>query len=119
MKTDVNDTLKNNKLNKLSLNIEKTFDLIFRKKKCIHINLVRISEIYFSSFLGLVFINELTWNNHLSMISSKIFKIINLNMLKRFQNIQNKVLFLNAVEVAIGYFTLGHKFKECNIIITK
>ena len=65
--SNVNDNLKilNNwfKLTKLSLNIEKTNLMIFRKKKridpiIIHVNQVRITETY---FFGVVFNNKLTW----------------------------------------------------------
>ena len=83
------------KANKLSLNIKKTNYMMFGYKKimdscpinntefCIKIDDVNISEVEYTKFLGIFIDKKLTWQRHVSYISSKIARSLYvLNRLK-------------------------------------
>ena len=84
------------KLNKLSLNIDKTHFIIFKRPRkiidyepCLYIDSIPISRVKETKFLG-VFIDEhLTWHRHVNYISSKIAKGIGiLHKARKFLNKQ-------------------------------
>ena len=69
------------KMNKLSLNVEKTKNMIFRKRKKINsininINGIKTLETNHFNFLGIVFNTRLTWMIHLSTLVEKVSKIV-------------------------------------------
>ena len=130
--TNVNSNLEilNNwfKINKLSLNPEKTKLMMFRKKKqinpvVINFNNVQITEVSFFNFLGIVFNNKLTWTNHVSMIAGKISKII--YILKRFKSIYPlhilKIIYCSLVQSKLLYGLLlwGVDLKNISVLQKK
>ena len=66
--------------NKLTLNISKTHFMVFHSAKHknykinIEINKVVIEQVKHTTFLGVIFDDNLTWSNHISYINSKIAK---------------------------------------------
>ena len=83
------------KANRLSLNIKKTNYMMFGNKKiavncptnitkfCIKIDDVDINEVEYTKFLGIFIDKKLTWQRHVSYISSKIARSLYvLNRLK-------------------------------------
>ena len=68
------------KVNKLSLNIEKTNFMLFMLKKfpCVKVSVVvdnhPINEVHHTKFLGVIIDNKLKWKEHINYISKKIAK---------------------------------------------
>ena len=66
------------KINKLSLNVNKTHYMLFTKKRkdipCISINIdgQPIDEVESTRFLGVHIDNRLTWKKHISYITGKV-----------------------------------------------
>ena len=78
-------------LNKFSLNTEKTKCMTFHtRQKSIDpltflINGIQIENVKFFKFLGIMFDEHLTWKNHITIITNKLFKVI--GILNRLKNI--------------------------------
>ena len=79
------------KLNKLSLNAQKTKLMVFhRKQKHVHeinvqINGTKIERVESFTFLGIMLDENLTWKNHIEMVGKKISKVT--GILCRLKNI--------------------------------
>ena len=87
------------KLNKLSLNAEKTRAIAFHPKqrhitlpslKIDNVNIEFVSEF---KFLGIIIDNNLTWKSHINMISKKLTKII--GIIHRLKNILEKNILIH------------------------
>lgn len=68
------------KLNKLTLNVEKTKYMMFHKRRKItpiniSLNNSKIEFVHQFKFLGLLIDENLSWNNHINMITNKLSKI--------------------------------------------
>ncbi len=68
------------KINKLTLNVEKTKSMIFHKRRKVNpiklsINNSTIDQVQQFSFLGVLLDDTLSWKNHLVMITNKLSKI--------------------------------------------
>ena len=83
--------------------------MMFRKKKqidpvVINFNKVQITQLSCYNFLGIGLNNKLTWTNHLSMITEKMYKII--YILKRFKstvfNILN-IIYCSLIQSKLSY----------------
>ena len=69
------------KLNKLTMNVDKSKNMLFHKRskvnpiniKIDHITIERVSQF---RFLGIMIDENLTWKNHVNMITNKLSKII-------------------------------------------
>ena len=66
-------------MNKLSLNIAKTNYILFGNYRCerhvtLRINDVNIERVEATQFLGVVIKESLNWNNHISLVKSKLAK---------------------------------------------
>ena len=70
------------KLNKLSLNVKKTKSVIFNRKQkqiaeiTLSINGEDIEHVEHFNFLGIILDENLSWKNHINMLSNKISKVI-------------------------------------------
>ena len=98
------------KVNKLSLNAEKTKLMVFRKKKIInpiniYLNGIQINETDVFNFLGIVFNNKLTWKNHVSFVSGKIAKNIYVLKTSQFIYPENilKLLYCSLIQSKLLY----------------
>ena len=82
MERDINDELRNIsawlKVNKLSLNVDKTYYMILSRKKTerknitVRINEKVISEVRKIMFLGVMLDNKVNWKDHINYISGKV-----------------------------------------------
>ena len=77
-------------LNKLSLNLQKTSYMIFRKKNqkedCnIMINGTALQRVYSTRFLGVVIDDALTWKKHIDIVNTKMCK--NLSVFYKVKNL--------------------------------
>ena len=68
------------RLNKLSLNVEKTKCMLFHKRRTppvinFSINNRDIDRVAQFTFLGIILDENLSWKNHINMISNKLSKI--------------------------------------------
>ena len=68
------------KLNKLTLNVEKTKCMFFRKKRTpekisLSIDNKSIDAVSHSNFLGLLIDENLSWKYHITMVTNKLSKI--------------------------------------------
>ena len=82
MERDINDELRNIsawlKVNKLSLNVDKTYYMILSRKKTerknitVRINEKVISEVRKIKFLGVMLDNKVNWKDHINYISGKV-----------------------------------------------
>ena len=103
------------KVNKLSLNIDKTHFMLFKGHRHkdynieIYIDGKRISEVNQSKFLGVLIDNKLKWNHHISLIASKISRGIGLMIKAR--NFLNKSTLTN-----LYYSFIYPYFIYCNHI---
>ena len=75
--------LKEDKLNKLSLNIKKTNFIVFRPKvkklpdiPFIQIDNVKVDMVETCKFLGIIINSSLDWSNHINLINRKVSKTI-------------------------------------------
>ena len=72
------------KVNKLSLNIKKTYFMIFTKRKnkvtnvTLNIEGNAMGEVSQTKFLGVYIDNQLTWKKHIHYIAGKLFRGIDL-----------------------------------------
>ena len=66
--------------NKLTLNISKTYFMLFHRVKhkkykiVLEINNVPIEQVRHTKFFGVIFDDNLDWSNHISYINTKIAK---------------------------------------------
>ncbi len=112
----INDWLK---LNKLSLNAQKSIFLIFHtsKKKINDLELMidktKIERVYKLNFLGLTLNENLNWKNLINKISNKISRTIGiLNKLKHFLPLKTKILLYNSLillHLNFGILARGYK----------
>ncbi len=68
------------KINKLTLNVEKTKSMLFHKRRKVNpiklsINNSTIDQVPQFCFLGVLLDDTLSWNNHIAMITNKLSKI--------------------------------------------
>ena len=77
------------KMNKLSLNAEKTKLMVFHVKQrkvapiSIHINNTKIENVEYFNFLGIYLDKSICWKNHINMLTTKLSKIVGIcNRLK-------------------------------------
>ena len=104
------------KINKFSLNYEKTHYNIFRNRQKkiplgvkIQINSVTIEQVSFTKFLGVVNNENLTWSNHISAIIAKISK--NLGVIRQVARVlPNEVLY------SLYHTLISLYLDYCNIV---
>ena len=115
-KRDINTELKNVntwlKLNKLSLNAQKTKLMIFHRKQKqvdeinVQINGTQIERVESFNFLGIMLDENLTWKSHIEMVAKKISKVT--GILYRLKNIfQENVLFVLYNSLIVSYINYG------------
>ena len=68
------------KVNKLTLNVDKTKCMIFHKRRMIEqinfsINNTVIDQVFQFSFLGILLDENVSWKNHITMVTNKLSKI--------------------------------------------
>ncbi len=104
------------KLNKLSLNIKKTNFMLFRSKSKrirtdlrISIDGVEVLEVTKAKFLGVIINNTLTWNDHITMIKSKVVK--NIGIIYRM-----KLFVPRSVLLSLYHALVEPYLQYCNII---
>ncbi len=71
------------RVNKLSLNINKTNFIIFTNNKIkydtkVYINDIEIERVFCTKFLGVIIDSKLTWTNHIQHIKGKVAKNVSL-----------------------------------------
>ena len=81
MKTECNKVLEWSIANKLIINLNKTFIMVFTNRKrqgnvSIDMNNHTINEINECKFLGIMLDNELKWQSHIKHISNKMSKSV-------------------------------------------
>ena len=104
------------KLNKLSLNINKTHFIIFKRKRkvvnispSLHIDSQPISQVSNTKFLGVYIDENLSWQTHIDHISMKIARGIGI--------LRKARQFLNKATVLQLYYTFVYPYLSyCNII---
>ena len=112
------------KLNKLSLNINKTRAIIFRQpQRNVKIPQIKIEDIAIEcvdhfNFLGLTINKHLKWDNHISKISCKISRAIGvLHRLKRILPFNILLLLYNTLSLPhINYCLICWGYQPGNII---
>jgi hypothetical protein len=119
--SNINDWLK---VNKLSLNIQKSKFILFHTAQRnipqleIKIDNVKIEQVKDFNFLGLTLNENLHWNAHINKISNRISRSLGiLNKLKHFLPIQTKILIYNSLILShlnFGILAWGYK---CDRII--
>ena len=103
------------KANKLSLNVSKTNYILFRNKGkvpaklTVSINGMPISQVSNTKFLGLFIDEALTWDNHITHISSKISK--NIGIIRKLSHIVPNHVLLTLYNTLITPY-----LNYCNII---
>ena len=80
-------------VNKLSLNVDKTNYILFGNRKyidnvCISMNNSIITRVRATTFLGVIIDEKLTWNDHLSLVRSKLAKTV--GILYRVRHLLNR-----------------------------
>ena len=95
MENEINDEIKKIaiwlKVNKLSLNVQKTKLMIFHRKQKhiqnlnISINGINIERVESFNFLGIILQETLSWDSHVTLVKTKISKVI--GILYRLKNI--------------------------------
>ena len=95
MENEINDEIEKItiwlKVNKLSLNVQKTKLMIFHRKQKhiqnlnISINGINIERVESFNFLGIILQETLSWDNHVTLVKTKISKVI--GILYRLKNI--------------------------------
>ena len=100
------------KLNKLSLNAQKTKLMIFHRKQKrvdeinIQINGTQIERVESFNFLGIMLDENLTWKSHIEMVAKKISKVT--GKLYRLKNIfPENVLFVLYNSLIVSYINYG------------
>ena len=100
------------KLNKLSLNAQKTKLMVFhRKQKHVHeiniqINGTLIERVESFNFLGIMLDENLTWKSHIEMVGKKISNVT--GILYKFKNIfTENVLFVLYNSLMVSYINYG------------
>lgn len=80
------------KLNKLSLNINKTHYILFhvRQKKILNdipvkVDSINIEQVKFTKFLGVILSENLTWSDHIDILKNKITK--NLGVIRKLSSV--------------------------------
>ena len=107
------------RLNKLSLNVEKTKCMLFHKRRTppvinFSINNRDIDRVAQFTFLGIILDENLSWKNHINMISKKLSKIN--GVLHRLKYIFPKHIMLSVYKslfmphMSYGSFVWGHNF---------
>ena len=117
----INDWLK---LNKLSLNIEKTKFMVFHtpQRKLVMPNIeidgIQIERVQIFNFLGIVFDEHLNWHNHVAHISTKISRTIGiLNKLKYLIPENIKIMLYNSLILShINYGILAWGYNHERIL---
>ncbi len=117
------------KLNKLSLNVQKTKFMIFRtiNKRIpeieLHIEGVSIERVYEFNFLGITLDDQLRWNKHIDKISNKMSRNIGiLNSLKHFLPLSTKTLIYNSLissHINYGLLLWGYSCKRVELLQKK
>ena len=96
-------------VNKLSLNVDKTNYILFGNRKnidnvCISINNSIITRVRATKFLGVIIDEKLTWENHISLVRSKLAKTV--GILYRVRNLLNRsALFILYCSLFLPYLT--------------
>ena len=100
------------KLNKLSLNAQKTKLMIFHRKQKqvdeinVQINGTQIERVKSFNFLGIMLDEKLTWKSHIEMVAKKISKVT--GILYRPKNIfPENVLFVLYNSLIVSYINYG------------
>ena len=107
------------RLNKLSLNVEKTKCMLFHKRRTppvinFSINNRDIDRVAQFTFLSIILDENLSWKNHINMISNKLSKIN--GVLHRLKYIFPKHIMLSVYKslfmphMSYGSFVWGHNF---------
>ena len=114
MERDINDELRNIsvwlKVNKLSLNVDKTYYMILsrkkteRKNKTLRINEQMISEVRKIKFLGVMLDNKVNWKDHINYISGKVSRGIGM-ILKARRYLTKKALMTLYYSFIYPYLT--------------
>ncbi len=117
------------KLNKLSLNIQKTKFMVFRtiNKRIpdleLHIEGTPIERVFEFNFLGITLDDQLKWNKHIDKISNKISRNVGiLNSMKHFLPISTKRLIYNSLilsHINNGLLLWGYSCKRVEILQKK
>ena len=86
------------KINKMSLNIEKTNFMLFGNKKCVQIDKVLldnnvVTQVTDTKFLGVLLDNELNWKKHIGLVENKVSKGIGI-LYKMKDKLDNKSLYM-------------------------
>lgn len=110
------------KVNKLSLNIKKTFFMIFHHQQKhitvpnLEIDNVKIKCVDEFNFLGITLDQHMTWNNHIQKIASKVSQTIGImNKLKNFLPPHILQIIYNSLilpKFNYGLLLWGHKFER-------
>ena len=100
------------KLNKLSLNAQKTKLMVFHRKQKhvdeinVQINGTKIERVESFNFLGIMLDENLTWKSHIEMVGKKISKVT--GILYRLKNIfPENVLFVLYNSLIVSYINYG------------
>ena len=100
------------KLNKLSLNAQKTKLMVFHRKQKhvdemnVQINGTKFKSLKSFNFLGIMLDENLTWKSHIEMVGKKISKVT--GILYRLQNIfPENVLFVLYNSLIVSYINYG------------
>ena len=117
------------KLNKLSLNIQKTKFMIFTttNKRTpdlqLHIEGTTIERVFEFNFLGITLDDKLRWNKHIDKISNKISRNVGiLNSMKHFLPIPTKTLIYNSLilsHINYGLLLWGYSCKRIETLQKK
>ena len=106
------------KVNRLSLNLQKTKLMIFyRKHKHIQninivINGMHIERVESFNFLGITLTETLCWDNHVNLVKIKISKVIGILIIQikkciSRRNVKNLIYVLNCIVFELRLVTLG------------
>ena len=100
------------KLNKLSLNTQKTILMLFHRKQKhldkinVVINGIEIEHVPSFNFLGIMLDENLSWKSHIEMVGNKILKVT--GILYRLKNVFPKnVLFVLYNSLIVSYMNYG------------
>ena len=114
MERDINDELRNIsvllKVNKLSLNVDKTYYMILSRKKTerknitLRINEQVISEVRKIKFLGVMLDNKVNWKDHINDIPGKVSRGIGM-ILKARRHLTKKALMTLYYSFIYPYLT--------------
>ena len=114
--TDINNELEKVntwlKLNKLSLNTQKTKLMLFHRKQkhidevSVIINGTKIERVASFNFLGIMLDENLSWKSHIEMVGNKISKVT--GILYRLKNVfPESVLFVLYNSLIVSYINYG------------